>query len=178
MLESVHEASRAEPGRYLTFDVQGELYGIPILLVKEIIAVHPITPIPRLSKSIKGVINLRGRILPVVDLRLRLDLPERKHDRQTCIVVVDARWLIEDESSPIGVIVDAVSEVVHVGLDQIAAPPKPMQTVDPSLVVCLAKHPQRDSWITLLNMPAVLDRLEPEMDTATIGAATSSGGVR
>ena len=99
-------------GKYLTFSLGGEEYGIGILKVKEIIKIMHSTPLPKTPKFVKGVINLRGKVIPVIDLRLRFGLDSIDYTDRTCIVVVE---IGEDLSrSRIGIIVDSVSEVLNI----------------------------------------------------------------
>jgi purine-binding chemotaxis protein CheW len=103
-------------GKYLTFSLAGEEYGIGILKVKEIIGMMPITTVPRTPDFIKGVINLRGKVIPVVDLRLKFGMEKMVYTERTCIIVVE----IEGASSSvlIGIVVDSVSEVLNIkGMD-------------------------------------------------------------
>ncbi len=111
-----------QEGKYLTFSLGNEEYGIPILKVKEIIGMMEITSIPRAPVFVKGVINLRGKIIPIVDLRLKFDIEEREYTERTCIIVVDI--IQNDSNRQIGVAVDAVSEVVNIQNNDIEIPPK------------------------------------------------------
>ena len=99
-------------GKYLTFSLAEEEYGIGILKIKEIIGMMPITTVPRTPEFVKGVINLRGKVIPVMDLRLRFGMKEIDYTERTCIVVVE----IEGASGTvmIGVVVDSVSEVLNI----------------------------------------------------------------
>ena len=99
-------------GKYLTFCLAKEEYGIGILKVKEIIGMMPITTVPRTPGFLKGVINLRGKVIPVVDLRLKFGMEEMAYSERTCIIVVE----IAGQSGPIqiGTVVDAVSEVLNI----------------------------------------------------------------
>ncbi len=99
-------------GKYLTFSLGKEEYGIPISKVREIIGVLEITSIPKSPPFIKGVINLRGKIIPVVDLRLKFGLEEVGYNERSCTVVVET--IFEEEKKLTGIIVDTVSEVVNV----------------------------------------------------------------
>lgn len=93
------------PPKYLTFPMGTETYGLHISHVREIIKIQPITPLPDVPEHVRGVINLRGRVIPVVDVRLRFRLPPRPYDERTCIVVVTVgEWSV-------GLVVDTVSEV-------------------------------------------------------------------
>jgi len=109
-------------GKYLTFQLAAEDYGIPIQKVKEIIGIMDITHIPRTPGFIKGVINLRGKIIPVMDLRLKFELEAREYSQRTCIIVIEIDT--EEIKRLIGIIVDAVSEVVNVQTADIEAPPQ------------------------------------------------------
>jgi len=104
--------------KYLTFLVDTEDYGIAINYVTEIIGLQQITEIPDLPESLKGVINLRGKIIPVMDMRSRFHLPPRDYDSRTCVVVVNLG------SHTVGLIVDRVSEVHHIPAEQIEAAPR------------------------------------------------------
>lgn len=112
------EAADAQEDLYLTFSIGNETFGIGIGIVKEIIGIQPITVIPEFPEHIKGVINLRGKIIPVMDVRLRFRKPAQAYDARTCIIVVD----IGDTS--IGLIVDRVAEVIAIPDSEIAAPPE------------------------------------------------------
>lgn len=99
-------------GKYLTFKLAHEDYGIAILKVKEIIGMMPITPVPKTPSFVKGVINLRGKVIPVTCLRLKFGMNEVDYTERTCIIVVE----IEGPSGaiPIGIVVDSVSEVANI----------------------------------------------------------------
>ncbi|MGE5403685.1 MAG: chemotaxis protein CheW, partial [Candidatus Saccharibacteria bacterium] len=105
-------------GMFLVFTLGKEDYGIEIRYVTEIIGIQAITEVPELPEYVKGVINLRGKIIPVVDVRLRFKKESREYDDRTCIVVVDI------QSVPIGLVVDRVSEVLHINDNEIAPPPE------------------------------------------------------
>lgn len=112
---------QGQEGKYLTFTLSKEEYGIPILKVKEIIGMMEITPIPKTPHFVKGVINLRGKIIPIIDLRLKFDIDEKEYTERTCIIVVDIKQ--QESSRQIGVAVDAVSEVVNIQQENIEAAP-------------------------------------------------------
>ncbi len=103
--------------KYLTFVVGTETYGLHIRYVREIIGLQAITLLPDVPEWIRGVINLRGKVIPVMDIRKRFRLPHREDDRRTCIVVVN----VSDWS--VGLVVDAVSEVIDIAPDNIEPPP-------------------------------------------------------
>lgn len=108
-------------GKYLTFDLGKEEYCIGVLKVREIIGLMEITAVPHTPRHIKGVINLRGSVIPVVDLRSKFDMENREYDERTCIIVVE----VEGEASPllVGIIVDSVSEVLSITEAEIEPPP-------------------------------------------------------
>ncbi|MBN1141887.1 MAG: purine-binding chemotaxis protein CheW [Deltaproteobacteria bacterium] len=107
-----------QKGRFLTFRLAREDYGIEIRYVTEIIGIQKITEVPDMPHFVKGVINLRGKVIPVMDVRLRFNLPPRDYDDRTCIVVVNV-----DEKS-VGLVVDKVNEVASIPDDQIEPPPR------------------------------------------------------
>jgi purine-binding chemotaxis protein CheW len=104
--------------KYLTFTVGREDYGIEIYHVTEIIGIQKITDVPDLPGYIKGVINLRGKVIPVMDVRARFKMPEREYDDRTCIVVVNAN------GTAVGLVVDTVKEVADIPASQIELPPE------------------------------------------------------
>ena len=99
-------------GKYLTFSLAAEEYGIGILKVKEIIGMMAITTMPQVPVYVKGVINLRGKVIPVVDLRLKFGLEEAGYTDRTCIIVVEIQT--DTGNVQMGIVVDAVSEVLNV----------------------------------------------------------------
>ena len=112
---AVNEPARTEAareGKYLTFSLAGEEYGIGILKVREIIGMMTVTPVPQTPEFVKGVINLRGKVIPVIDLRLRFGLAVTAYTERTCIIVVEIQG--ETGALPMGIVVDAVSEVLNI----------------------------------------------------------------
>ncbi|MBN2704208.1 MAG: purine-binding chemotaxis protein CheW [Pontiellaceae bacterium] len=109
-------------GKYLTFALGSEEYGLEILKVREIVGYQEITRVPKTSNDIKGVINLRGQVIPIVDLRGRFGMEEKDIDDQTCIIVVENEH--DGRITPTGVIVDKVSEVLDIQIEQIEPPPQ------------------------------------------------------
>lgn len=112
------EFEDTQKDKYLTFAIGEEVYGLDITYVLEIIGVQEITQVPRQLPFIKGVINLRGKIIPVMDIRLRFGKEAREYDDRTCVVVLDVQELA------VGIIVDRVVEVLSIPEDQISEPPK------------------------------------------------------
>jgi len=99
-------------GKYLTFSLAEEEYGIGIIQIKEIIGMMPITSVPRTPEFVKGVINLRGKVIPVIDLRLRFEMEPADYTERTCIIVVEIDG--KAETVVIGIVVDSVSEVLNI----------------------------------------------------------------
>ena len=112
IMDQAVKAMAEREGKYLTFTLADEEYGIGILKIKEIIGMLPITSVPQTPEFVKGVINLRGKVIPVLDLRLRFGMDSISYTERTCIIVVE----IEGKSGTvmIGVVVDSVSEVLNI----------------------------------------------------------------
>lgn len=109
--------------KYLSFSVCGEDYGIPILRVREILVIVDITPLPQSKPHVKGVINLRGRIIPVIDIRRIFNMPQAEYTAETCVIVVEVSDGSDDEHIQMGVIVDKVNEVVNIEEENIDQTP-------------------------------------------------------
>lgn len=116
---SLDEESRE--GKYLTFSLAEEEYGIGILKIKEIIGMMPITTVPQTPDFVKGVINLRGKVIPVIDLRLRFGIEPNDYTERTCIIVVEI--LGQNGTVQIGIVVDTVSEVLNVKAEEVEDTP-------------------------------------------------------
>ncbi|MCZ2148831.1 MAG: chemotaxis protein CheW [Bryobacterales bacterium] len=117
LLEREPAASRVEDraGKYLVFQLGREEFGIRVLKVREIMGVQDITAVPQTPAHVKGVINLRGKVIPVVDLRLKFGLPEQDYTQRTCIIVVQVRAESSQTASMLtGIVVDGVAEVLNV----------------------------------------------------------------
>jgi len=124
-------------GKYLTFSVGDESYGIGILKVKEIIGVMRITPVPQTPSHVRGVINLRGKVIPIIDFRLRFGMSETDYTERTCIIVVEI-----DSSSGrihIGIIVDSVAEVMNIKGSDIEDTPCFGNAADTDYILGVAK---------------------------------------
>lgn len=121
MLELTSTSSRTNDtgigGKFLTFFLASEEYGLEILKVHEIIGMMAITSVPRTPEFVKGIINLRGKVIPIVDLRLKFGMESKAQTEETCIIVVQAN------SVQIGVVVDKVSEVLDIVSENIEDPP-------------------------------------------------------
>jgi len=125
-------------GKYLTFFLGSETYGIPVLKVREIISMLPITQVPQVPAYMKGVINLRGKVIPVVDLRTKFSLPEVEATSNTCIVVVQIEGS-DSQIKLIGLIVDAVEEVANIAQTEIEPTPDFGNSINVQYILGMAK---------------------------------------
>lgn len=136
---SVSLAERA--GKYLTFQLAAEEYGLEILKVQEIIGIMDITRVPRMPEFVRGVVNLRGKVIPVVDLRLKFSIESQDDTEKTCIIVVQ---IARGESQvTTGIIVDEVSEVLDVADDQIEDSPSFGANVNTEFILAMGKIGQK-----------------------------------
>ena len=136
--------------KYLTFALGDESYGLEILKVREIIGLMDITRVPRMPHFVRGVINLRGRVIPVMDLRLKFGMEAAPDTAETCIIVVDLDGLLT------GVLVDRVSEVADIAGEQIEPPPDFGASVSTRFILGIGKTASR--VILLLEIAEVLTR--------------------
>lgn len=156
--------------KYLTFQLNQENYAIPILKIKEIIGMMPITQVPRLPDFIKGVINLRGKIIPVMDLRLKFGLESRPYDERTSIVVMELES--DNGKRTSGMVVDAVDEVLDIPEENIAPPPQYGAAVDQAFLQGMGMI--GECVIMLLNVDKVLSTGEMQaLESANKGKVTS-----
>ena len=116
-VELFEEEEDTQKDKYLTFSLGKEIFGIEIKFVTEIIGIQAITEIPQLPPYIKGIINLRGKIIPVMDVRLRFEKEAREYNDRTCVIIVEIREIC------IGLIVDSVSDVLLIPEENIVPPP-------------------------------------------------------
>jgi purine-binding chemotaxis protein CheW len=142
----------AKPGRYLTFRLGRESYGLPVLGVREIIRLCPITPVPRMPKYIKGVINLRGKVIPILDLRAKFQLSSDSYGERACIIIVQL-GAPPATVTLMGAIVDAVEEVVQLG--EAALEPTPDFGVSPAADYILGMATLQGAVKTLLDLDKV-----------------------
>jgi len=139
-------------GKYLTFAMGAEKYGVEILKIREIVGSMPITPVPRVPGHYRGVLNLRGQVIPVVDLRAKFSMPPTERPDQACIVITEIRP--QGRRVNVGVIVDRVLEVMNIGADQIEAAPSFGVEVSTDFISGIAK--MGDGIILLLEIEKVL----------------------
>ena len=136
-MDQAVKAMVSREGKYLTFALSGEEYGISILKVKEIIGIMAITPVPQTPGYVKGVINLRGKVIPVIDLRAKFAMESIAYTERTCIIVVEISS--GERKILMGIIVDSVSEVLNIKPGEIADTPTFGAKVDTSYILGMAK---------------------------------------
>jgi purine-binding chemotaxis protein CheW len=153
-------------GKYLTFSLAGEEYGLVILKVKEIIGIMPITVVPQTPPYIRGVINLRGKVIPVIDLRLKFSIAAAEYTERTCIIVVEisaaGRMIL------MGILVDSVSEVLNIKAADIEEAPSFGTRLNTEYILGMAKA--GGGIKILLDIDKILSSEE-------IKAADKAGGV-
>ena len=152
-LESTSTGAQISAGKYLTFALQKESYGIDVLAVREIIRLTNITAVPQVPHYVKGVINLRGKIIPVIDLRLRFGFADVKDTDQTCIIVVQVK-LPDGRNTQMGLVVDGVEEVVNLTDSDIEETPGFGAKIQTDYIIGMAKV--KGTVKTLLNIDRVL----------------------
>jgi purine-binding chemotaxis protein CheW len=141
-----------EPAQYLTFQLDGEAFAIGILAIKEIIEYGNVTAVPMMPASVRGVINLRGAVVPVMDLSARFGKPSTPVTKRTCIVIVEIQR--DDERQDIGVVVDAVNEVLDIPATDIEPPPSFGARIRADFIHGMGKVKGR--FVILLNADRVL----------------------
>ena len=132
----VRQVKRRE-GKYLTFTLADEEYGISILKVKEIIGMMMITAVPQTPPYVKGVVNLRGKVIPVTDLRLKFGIASMDYTERTCIIVVEIR--VPSGMILIGIVVDSVSEVLNIREEEVEDTPNFGVSLDTKYILGMAK---------------------------------------
>ena len=134
---SAEESMSSVAGKYLTFLLGDEVYGLEIIKVQEIIGMQSITRIPNTPCHLKGVVNLRGKVIPVIDLRLRFGMESMEVSRKTCIIVVQVST--GDTPVTMGIVVDEVSEVLEISAGEIESAPSFDTNVETSFILGMAK---------------------------------------
>ena len=146
--------NNANQQKYLTFNILDEIYGIEILKVKEIIAIINITKVPLVPNFVKGVINLRGQVIPVIDIRLKLGIEEKEYTMHTTIIIV------EIGNMSIGFIVDKTSDVVSISADELTQPPRFGTKIDVSFLKSMVKI--EDKIVMIVNLEKIFTENELE----------------
>jgi purine-binding chemotaxis protein CheW len=146
-------ASQAATDQYLTFTLAQEQYAVPVDRVREVLEVPTLTRIPRMPDFMMGVINIRGSVLPVVDLRRKFGLPEAEHTVDTSIVVMDV--ISAGAEITVGCLADSVQEVIDLPHEQVEAPPKLGTSVEARFIAGMGKRDDR--FIIILHMDRVFE---------------------
>ena len=161
MEDDLYDDEDTMKDKYLTFHLAGEDYGIEIAFVTEIIGIQKVTEVPDMPDFVRGVINLRGKVIPVMDVRTRFKLASRDYDERTCIVVVN----IADNA--IGLVVDEVREVADIPADQVEPPPRTTKGASSRFIKGMGK--MDDEVKIILNVEQLL--YEEELERITDVAA-------
>lgn len=152
--DSASETSEEGLEQYLTFYLQDEMFGLNIRPIKEIIEYGRVTKVPMAPPYVRGVINLRGDVVPVIDLPVRFGWASSATNKRTCIVIVDVESGVAGESITIGVVIDSVSEVLEIDGADIGAPPSFGARIRTDFIAGMARL--KDDFIVLLNPDRVL----------------------
>ena len=160
IMDHAVKAMHDREGKYLTFSLGDEEYGIGILKIKEIIGMMPITSVPQTESYVKGVINLRGKVIPVLDLRLRFGMAQAEYTERTCIIVVEFHGY--GRTAMTGLVVDSVSEVLNIKAEEIEETPSFSGNVKADYILGMAK--MKGGVKILLDIDKVLGRDDLDMD--------------
>lgn len=163
-------AQRQEDAQYLTFRIEGEMFAIGILGIKEIIVYGSPTAVPMMPQFIRGVINLRGAVVPVVDLSARFGRPSSEITRRSCIVILEVES--GGERQDVGVVVDSVSEVVAIADGEIEPPPSFGTKIRPDFISGMGKVGGK--FVIILNADRVLSVDEMAMLTQATDSSESA----
>jgi len=156
------QTHKSRSGKFLTFKLGEETYAVEVLKIKEIIRMQRVTPVPHLPAYMQGIINLRGKVIPVIDLRIKFGLESVEVTERTCVVVVQIILSGDNRPAPVGMIVDAVEEVMNINEEQVEDNPDLGSTLENRFIDGLAKFD--DIIVTLLN----IDRLIREDDVLAV----------
>ena len=151
---------RIDTDKFLSFHLGEEEYALEILTVREIIGLMEITPLPQTPAYVKGVINLRGKIIPVIELRTRFGMDPVAYTDQTCVIVVEVGRASSEQHFEIGIIVDSVREVLDIAASQVDAPPRFGCSVPLEYITAIGKV--RDKVVVLLNIDEIVTSAEAE----------------
>lgn len=160
-------AAKGPQQQFVGFKLDGTDYAISIMRIREIVLMPPITRLPQVPSYIEGLVNLRGTVIPVVNLRARFGLPSREFDEETRTIVVT----IGDKT--VGCVVDEVTKVLRIDADQLRPPPISLSSGARKHIAGLAR--QDDHMLILLDLDALLDADEHDLDTLSPAAALAAG---
>jgi len=152
-------AAIMETRQYLTFKLSDEVFAVDVAKVREILEFTTITKVPQTPDYLSGVINLRGSVVPVMDMHLKYGMPPAERTVNTCIVVVEVN--LEEEAIVLGILADSVQEVVELEPGQIEPPPKIGTSINTDFITGMGKH--NDQFIIILNIDNAFNNAELEM---------------
>ena len=169
--------SGEKENKFLTFCLGQEEYGVEILRVREIIGIIGITPLPQMPEYVKGVINLRGKIIPVIELRTKFALPSVEYTEATCVIVVEVSEENDSDHFQMGVIVDSVSEVLDIDRDDIEPAPRFGSALKTEYILGMGKvsDDDKEKVIILLDIDKVMTQ-EDLADLSHAGSQIDTGG--
>jgi len=162
----------AEGGQYLTFHLDHEHFAIEISRIREVLAYTAPTKVPRTPPFMTGVINLRGQVVPVIDLRLKVGLPTLAPSRDTCIIILEV--MLDGELTVVGALADAVQEVVDISRSQVAPPPRMGSRIETTFIRGMARR--EDQFVVLLDIDALLGAREIVVAPVAPGSETTGAG--
>ncbi len=160
--------------KFLSFCLMDEEYGVEIFKVREIIGVIDITPLPQTPEYVKGVINLRGKIIPVIELRLKFGMETVAYTKETCVIVVEVCEQGNDEHFQIGVIVDTVPEVLDIAKSQIEPAPKFGCSMNTEYILGIGKVRFGDTEKVVILLE--IDKVVTQTDLSVISNMTAHQG--
>lgn len=166
--KAVNQITTLKGGKFLTFLMANEKYGLEILKVREIIGMMDVTTVPTIPAFIRGVINLRGKIIPVVDLRLKFGMEAKEDTERTCIIVVHLARTAQEMT--MGIIVDEVSDVLDIDQGQIEPPPVFGANIRTDFILGMGKVDQK--VVTMLD----IDRVLSEQEIALVASSEEKTG--
>jgi len=155
-VQGANQVRTLKGGKFLTFLMANEKYGLEILKVREIIGMMDVTSVPTTPAFVRGVINLRGKVIPVIDLRLKFGMEAKEDTPRTCIIVVHLAR--NGQETAMGIIVDEVSDVLDINQDQIEPPPSFGPNVQTDFILGMGKVDQK--VVTMLDIDRVLNEQE------------------
>ena len=150
------EQTETRVNQYLTFRLGQEVFASPVGQVREVLDLLPITKVPQTPDFMCGVINMRGGVVPIIDMHLKFDLPQIEQTVDTCIIVIEV--ILEDETIVLGMLADAVDEVVELEPDQIEPPPRLGMQIDTEFIRGMGKKDER--FIIILDIDRVFSSEE------------------
>ncbi|MFO8049429.1 MAG: chemotaxis protein CheW [Desulfosudaceae bacterium] len=155
----MNDTQDAQNNTYLTFHLDEELYGLNIYLVREVLEYTPVTKVPMTADFMRGVINVRGHVVPVVDLRRKFGLETAETTVNTCIIIVEMD--VDGEATTMGALVDGVQEVLEIPPEQIEASPRLGSRINTRFIQGIAKL--TDQFVILLNIQSIFSMDELSM---------------